>query len=180
MARMITIGLSAVGQFRRKCSAARGKQLFDHLLCASEKRKVGPSRRGVFEVDHKVESGLKGAFIVRAKPGAPTGFTFTKCGLSGTNSRNFRRAERLLDRIEPSGRQMVRSTSPPSAISVLVFHRALPDLQRMKLLLPCGHVVGTEVGILLVQLSPSFSWTRGSLSTSDCGHGPSSAPEHAS
>jgi hypothetical protein len=47
-------------------------------------------------------------------------------------------------------------------------------------LLLCGCVVGTEVGILLVRLSPSFSWTRGSLSTSDCRHGPSSAPEHAS
>ena len=46
-------------------------------------------------------------------------------------------------------------------------------------LLLCGCVVGTEVGILLVRLSPSFSWTRGSLSTSDCRHGPSSAPEHA-
>ena len=47
-------------------------------------------------------------------------------------------------------------------------------------LLLCGCVVGTEVGILLVRLSPSFSWTRGSWSTSDCRHGPSSAPEHAS
>ena len=47
-------------------------------------------------------------------------------------------------------------------------------------LLFCGCVVGTEVGILLVRLSPSFSWTRGSLSTSDCRHGPSSAPEHTS
>jgi hypothetical protein len=47
-------------------------------------------------------------------------------------------------------------------------------------LLLCGCVVGTEVGILLVRLSPTFSWTRGSWSTSDCRHGPSSAPEHAS
>ena len=47
-------------------------------------------------------------------------------------------------------------------------------------LLLCGRVVGTEVGIPLVRLSPSFSWTRGSWSTSDCRHGPSSAPEHAS
>ena len=47
-------------------------------------------------------------------------------------------------------------------------------------LLLCGRVVGTEVGIPLVRLSPIFSWTRGSWSTSDCCHGPSSAPEHAS
>ena len=47
-------------------------------------------------------------------------------------------------------------------------------------LLLCGRVVGTEVGISLVRLSPKSSWTRGSLSTSDCRHGPSSAPEHAS
>src|SRR5713226_9167833 len=46
-------------------------------------------------------------------------------------------------------------------------------------LLVCGRVVGTEVGISLVQLSPFFSWTRGSWSTSDCRHGPSLAPEHA-
>ena len=44
----------------------------------------------------------------------------------------------------------------------------------------CGRVVGVEVGIPLVRLSPLFSWTRGSWSTSDCRHGPSSAPEHAS
>ena len=62
----------------------------------------------------------------------------------------------------------------------LVPHRALPDLQRMKLLLFCGRVVGTEVAIRLVQLSPFISWTRGSWSTSDCRHGPPSAPEHAS
>jgi hypothetical protein len=61
---------------------------------------------------------------------------------------------------------------------ILVLHRALPDLQRTKLLLFCG-VVGTEVGIPLVRLSPLPSWTRGSWSTSDCRHGPSSAPEHA-
>src|SRR6516225_8755471 len=55
---------------------------------------------------------------------------------------------------------------------LLVSHRALPDLQRMKLLLFCGRVVGTEVGILLVRISPLVSWTRGSWSTSDCRHGP--------
>ena len=36
---------------------------------------------------------------------------------------------------------------------IVVLHRALPDLQCMKLLLLCG-VVGTEVGIPLVRLSP--------------------------
>ena len=46
-------------------------------------------------------------------------------------------------------------------------------------LLLCGCVVGTEVGIRLVRLSPMRSWTRGSLRTSDCRHGPSLAPEHA-
>src|SRR5215468_11659931 len=64
--------------------------------------------------------------------------------------------------------------------SFLVLHRAWPDLQRMKLLLLCACVVGTEVGVFLVRLSPFSSWTRGSWSTSDCRHGPSSAPEHAS
>src|SRR5580704_11739821 len=43
-------------------------------------------------------------------------------------------------------------------------------------LLFCGRVVGTEVAIRLVQLSPFISWTRGSWSTSDCRHGPPSAP----
>src|SRR5215468_9230967 len=36
-----------------------------------------------------------------------------------------------------------------------------------------GVVVGTEVGVSLVRLSPSPSWTRGSGSTSDCCHEPS-------
>jgi hypothetical protein len=76
------------------------------------------------------------------------------------------------DPLEPAGRRF--------ANFVLVFHRALPDLQRMKLCYSAAVSSGTEVGIRLVRLSPSFSWTRGSLSTSDCRHGPSSAPEHAS
>jgi hypothetical protein len=45
--------------------------------------------------------------------------------------------------------------------------------------LPCGGGDGTEVGNRLVRLSPFLSWTRGSLSTSDCRHGPLSVPEHA-
>ena len=74
-----------------------------------------------------------------------------------------------------------RSCSPAAGADFfLVFHRALPDLQRMKTLPFCGRVVGIEVGIPLVRLSPFFSWTRGSWSTSDCRHGPSAAPEHAS
>jgi len=36
-----------------------------------------------------------------------------------------------------------------------------------------------KVGNPLVRLSPFLSWTRGSWSTSDCRHGPSSVPEHA-
>src|SRR5450830_422963 len=63
-----------------------------------------------------------------------------------------------------------QSSSPPS------FGRPAAH----ETLLLFGRVVGTEVGISLVRLSPKSSWTRGSLSTSDCRHGPSSAPEHAS
>jgi hypothetical protein len=64
----------------------------------------------------------------------------------------------------------VKSSSPPS------FGRPAAH----ETLLLFGRVVGTEVGISLVRLSPKSNWTRGSLSTSDCRHGPSSAPEHAS
>jgi hypothetical protein len=39
---------------------------------------------------------------------------------------------------------------------------------------PC--VVGTEVGVFLVRLSPQLSWTRGSWSTSDYRHGPPIGP----
>jgi len=39
---------------------------------------------------------------------------------------------------------------------ILVLHRALPDVQRMKLLLLCGRVVGTEVGILFGAIKPDF------------------------
>jgi len=70
-------------------------------------------------------------------------------------------------------RQQEEFAARPEQVSfLLVSHRALPDLQRMKLLLFCGRVVGTEVGILLVRISPLVSWTRGSWSTSDCRHGP--------
>src|ERR1700704_3913214 len=62
-------------------------------------------------------------------------------------------------------------TSSPSGFARPTAHETL---------LLCGRVVGTEVGTSLVRLSPNTSWTRGSWSTSDCGHGPSSAPEHAS
>jgi hypothetical protein len=53
-----------------------------------------------------------------------------------------------------------RQGSHAGASLIVVLHRALPDLQRMKLLLFCCRVVGTEVGILfLVRLSPTCSWT---------------------
>jgi hypothetical protein len=39
---------------------------------------------------------------------------------------------------------------------ILVFHRALPDLQRIKFLLLCGRVVGTEVDILFGAVKPDF------------------------
>jgi hypothetical protein len=39
---------------------------------------------------------------------------------------------------------------------ILVIHRALPDLQHMKLLLLCGRVVGSEVGILFGAIKPDF------------------------
>jgi hypothetical protein len=39
---------------------------------------------------------------------------------------------------------------------LVVLHRALPDLQRMKLLLFCCRVVGTEVGILFGAIKPDL------------------------
>src|SRR5262245_40869755 len=45
-------------------------------------------------------------------------------------------------------------------------------------LIDCSGAVGTKVGIVLVQSSPSWSWTRVSWSTSACRHGPSLASEH--
>ena len=41
-------------------------------------------------------------------------------------------------------------------VGVLLAHRALPDLQRMKLLLFCCRVVGTEVGILFGAIKPDL------------------------
>ena len=43
-----------------------------------------------------------------------------------------------------------------AAIASIVLHRALPDLQRMKLLLFCCRVVGTEVGILFGAIKPDL------------------------
>jgi hypothetical protein len=41
-------------------------------------------------------------------------------------------------------------------LDFVVLHRALPDLQRMKLLLFCCRVVGTEVGILFGAIKPDL------------------------
>jgi hypothetical protein len=48
--------------------------------------------------------------------------------------------------------------SPPRRATrhILVLHRALPDLERIKLLLLCGRVVGPEVGILFGAIKPDF------------------------
>src|SRR5260370_20220158 len=43
----------------------------------------------------------------------------------------------------------------------------------------CFRVVGTEVGMSLVRISPCNSRTRNPLSTPDCRHGRFTAPEHA-
>ena len=45
---------------------------------------------------------------------------------------------------------------PGAKDSFVVLHRALPDLQRMKLLLFCCRVVGTEVGILFGAIKPDL------------------------
>src|SRR5215469_17693283 len=54
---------------------------------------------------------------------------------------------------------------------VVAHRRRAADPQRMKHLLDCCRVVGTEVGFLLVRCSPCSSWTRGSWSTPDCATG---------
>jgi len=52
---------------------------------------------------------------------------------------------------------VLRATMDISAPAFsLVLHRALPDLQRMKLLLFCCRVVGTEVGILFGAIKPDL------------------------
>ena len=45
---------------------------------------------------------------------------------------------------------------PRPLLDFVVLHRALPDLQRMKLLLFCCRVVGTEVGILFGAIKPDL------------------------
>ena len=80
-------------------------------------------------------------------------------------------------RAPPADRPAIRATRwrrllAAVANSVLVLHRALPDLQRMKLWYSAAASSAPRSVFPLVRLSPSFSWTRGSLSTSDCGQGP--------
>ena len=93
-------------------------------------------------------------------------------GSLSTNDSTGSERGRQRDLLGPTGRRcgcwapsLLRFSSPPG----------LAGPAAHETLLLCGCVVGTKVGILLVRLSPSFSWTRGSLSTSDCRHGPSSA-----
>src|ERR1700719_536525 len=75
-----------------------------------------------------------------------------------------------------NGRKLVEF---PVIFPVLSFSPgvARPAVDQTLLAWSCG--VGTEVDHSLVRLSPFLSWTRGSQSTPDCRHGPSSVPEHA-
>ena len=95
--------------------------------------------------------------------------------------RPTRRCADATDAIEPALRLPADVDAPDF---FRAFHFSFPSglagPAAHETLLLCGCVVGIEVGIHLVRLSPTFSWTRGSWSTSDCRHGPSSAPEHAS
>ena len=99
------------------------------------------------------------------------------CGHARARRRQFQRAVTPTDLHRPARRRCgcwPTSTflfSFPSGLAGPAAHETLPF---------CGRVVGIEVGIRLARLSPLFSWTRGSWSTSDCRHGPSSVPEHAS
>ena len=64
------------------------------------------------------------------------------------------RAEGQLCEVSLIGCHAVKARMRASFIVVL--HRALPDLQRMKLLLFCCRVVGTEVGILFGAIKPDL------------------------
>src|SRR6516225_10364102 len=75
--------------------------------------------------------------------------------------------------LNPLPREFILLTASPQRAQpedfhVVVAHRPRADPQRMKHLLDCCRVVGTEVGFLLVRCSPCSSWTRGSWSTPDC------------
>ena len=64
-------------------------------------------------------------------------------------------------RLRPSPRVLVFELAPICGFRspvrlIVVLHRALPDLQRMKLLLFCCRVVGTEVGILFGAIKPDL------------------------
>ena len=64
------------------------------------------------------------------------------------------RAEGQLCEVSLIGCHAVKARMRASFI--VVPHRALPDLQRMKLLLFCCRVVGTEVGILFGAIKPDL------------------------
>src|ERR1700680_5330399 len=76
--------------------------------------------------------------------------------------------------LEPSLWPAQEFVAPSEQMSfLLVLHRALPDLQRMKLCYSAGVSSASRSVIPWCDQSPSISWTRGSWSTSDCRHGPS-------
>ena len=52
--------------------------------------------------------------------------------------------------------ELIEDVAHDHTIFIVVLHRALPDLQRMKLLLFCCRVVGTEVGILFGAIKPDL------------------------
>src|SRR6202049_1748244 len=73
----------------------------------------------------------------------------------------------------PTARPKVPMRRGGADCFVVVLHRALPDLQRMKLCYSAGVSSASRSVIPWCDQSPSISWTRGSWSTSDCRHGPS-------
>ena len=72
----------------------------------------------------------------------------------GVTFQQVQKYEKGVNRVSASRLQQACNVLPGAgAILLEDFHRTLPDLQCMKLLLLCG-VVGTEVGIPFVRFSP--------------------------
>jgi AcrR family transcriptional regulator len=124
-----------------------------------------PPRKLAGEVDARILDAARRLFLERGLEGTSVDeiASLARAGKPTIYAR-FPSKETLFSAVVLRIRRHISINDVGSAVLFfLVLHRALPDLQRMKLLLLWERVVGTEVGIRLVRLSPIFPMPQTSI-----------------